>query len=137
MRTTLILFLILFSSFSSIAQPGEQKAQATFTQFSLEDITAMIENIKLEDFSTQAHRWGFAYMCNDREKLQKFADILHTNEKRELSIRESSRGGFICSIEDMKIFTAQSLYDRINYLNELAETCGVGQVRSFGLMKEE
>ena len=127
----MLLSAVKFSS----AQENKQEAPAP-SPFSLEMITSMVDNIKLKDFATQPYPWGFAFVSSDKAKLQKFVDALNEKEKRTISIHETASNGFICSVEDTKIFTAQSLYDRITYLNNLAKECGVPEVRSFGLMRD-
>ena len=128
------LMLLAVATLSS-AQENKQEAPAP-SPFSLEMITAMVNNITLKDFATQPYPWGFSFVSKDKAKLQKFVDALNEKEKRVISIRESASNGYICSLEDTKIFTAQSLYDRITYLNALAKDCGVPEVKSFGLMKD-
>lgn len=128
---TALFFLSLFSG-TSFAQETKQEPEP----FSKEWITAMYDGIQLKDMATVAHKWGYSFISEDKEKLSKLAGALTTKADGKVQLG-SANGKYICSIEDNKIFSAQTLYDRVTYLNETAKSLGLGPMKTFGLMKEE
>lgn len=135
-RSSCLLFLFVIFSNSISAQSTAQKDSSVIADaFSQKGIAAFFSEIEVKDLATVPHSWTYSFVSADKEKLSRFAGELTGKQKNKVQLGTTG-ANYICSIEDTQIFTAQSLYDRITYLNQVAATFGLEHMKTFGLKGE-
>jgi hypothetical protein len=130
-----LTLILILKGFSISAQESEVKPCAP-SDFSYNMIECMFNKMTIQDIATTPHTWAYSFSSPDKEKLQKFADAL-MNQKENINLHIGfSDGNYVVQVIDCKIFTAKSLFDRIDSLNSIAKENNVEGVKCFGLMEK-
>ena len=126
----LIFFLLFTANFLFSFGQDTASEKVARPDFSQEAIKYYFKSSESSHLSSKEQSWSFSYMSLDKKKLQLLADELNKVAIKPAAI-EKREGNYIFTLKEKKKYNPESLFLRIQELNKIGASFGIGSITSF------